>query len=823
MLDINGAYKYAKRNERRYALEIRIEFAAFRGKILPPGLEITNDKQQYFDPARNVIHLGISGIVEMFNVETEEELENAIQYVLGHEKQHRRSTASGPYAHAIKRGVMTVVEYISSVEEKKPKTFRTDRDVDDYINIDLRDKGIVLNMGMIREMIRHIANSLEDGRIERIRSSIYPGFSVLRKRFRGKFWATMDIDYKRYADMNAGEKLSILVDQVLSLATCQLYTRGFAKAYVGTPLVKETNDTMPYIARSVMSGNARGLEPEVIGISKMLAPYIYEAFRLSATDMAVMEAIQKMLSDMLKSIIDGSLENIPLDERDEETDDGGVDSLFDHSDLVITLKDEDYDKLKEKMKNSDSSSDGGIMIRREHPEQPEKSKDGSGSGKGGDEEQTELKEGESDAKGSNPSESSGSSGKGSGSSEESGNSSGTADGGESGNQSSADEDAGDGNSDTHSGERSNGDSSSTHAGNSLRSEKNREWASDKGNASAPGTSEKGTEEDAAAAVESVLKAIEEAKEISKESARDTMIHDRAVKATSHKEERTRIVEDTAPELTNDDVADVLKGTGFTFREVKRTYPVDKDMPPEISARGKTLHKKMSDFFRAMKTDTIRNRPSGRLESSRLFGITMGEVNIFSRKSEGKGFDGCAYILIDNSGSMYGEKFTEACAAAAIIEEGFRGLFPIKIVSFNDARNVVVHQVIKGWDEALAKNCSWNYHEHSSPNNGNADGCSIAVATKELLSRAESKKLLCVLSDGAPTEGSSDPVALTKQSINFARKKGIQVSGIYFDVGTLGYDARLFKEIYRKDYACISLGDKRLDVELTKLFDKFSRT
>ena len=91
-----------------------------------------------------------------------------------------------------------------------------------------------------------------------------------------------------------------------------------------------------------------------------------------------------------------------------------------------------------------------------------------------------------------------------------------------------------------------------------------------------------------------------------------------------------------------------------------------------------------------------------------------------------------------------------------------------------------------------------------------------VAQRELLARPEEKKLLIVLSDGAPAD-----INATKQAIENTRKKGIKVYGIYFEEGQIGRDANTFKHMYEKDYVCCQLSE--VDEKLTKLMIQFSRS
>ena len=801
------AYKLAKKREALFKVFVAMDCAGRNFEA--PQFDFYKDREIYFDPDTNSIHEGVQGVLDMFRPGSVEELYMFLQFSREHEVEHRLSTASEPYERAITTGVRETVRYIASVEEGKAVPLRTDRDINDYVSFTLKNKGILISFRSLFELIGHITNSVEDGRIERKRAQRSPGFANLRQFSRGRVWSTTNLEYIPYDEMNAGEKLRMLMNQLLALSTCQLYTRGFVRAYAGTPMIGLAEGMMPYIGRAVMSGSTRGIIPEISGLCVYLAPYLYEAVRMSSADAAVKHALEKMLADLIKAAMDRDPRDMGLSERDEDTDEGGFDSAFDHSDLMITLDDETYDKLMERSKKRDSGG-GGIMVRREHPkeeEKPESEKEAGGSGDSSAEQdgKKETAGGGSRKSGETGSEGSGKTGDG------------------------TEEDvtstepgpcAGDENMPFESGEAEGGSENAGDTSGSGINVKQKAGASEDKSGTHHGRRSDASDEEADLAVQSVLDAVRKAGEAEKETVKAVMAAEREHKG--HYKSTEKVVNDTYPEVTDAEVRSVMNGTGFTFREVKRTYPVDMDMPAVLDARGKALRRKMEQHFRNLKGDRARRQKSGALDSSRIHGLVMSEPDLFTRNRIGKGFDGCAYILIDNSGSMRGEKFDRACAAAAVIEEGFKALFPLKIAAFNDNYETVLHQVIKGWDERQQKNCSWNYHEHTSPGGGNADGCSIAVAAQELMKRREKKKLLVVLSDGAPTEGGSDPIELTIKSIDHARRNGIRVSGIYFaaDEMALGSYADEFRAIYRKHFCCTT-ADK-LDAELTRELIAFSQ-
>lgn len=81
---------------------------------------------------------------------------------------------------------------------------------------------------MIQPIVAGIANSVEDGRIERIRSIRFPGFGELRRIYRGIFW-DHDDEFKPYSEIrdNSAEKLRILMNQILTRQPASYMKRIF--------------------------------------------------------------------------------------------------------------------------------------------------------------------------------------------------------------------------------------------------------------------------------------------------------------------------------------------------------------------------------------------------------------------------------------------------------------------------------------------------------------------------------------------------------------------------------------------------------------------
>ena len=98
-----------------------------------------------------------------------------------------------------------------------------------------------------------------------------------------------------------------------------------------------------------------------------------------------------------------------------------------------------------------------------------------------------------------------------------------------------------------------------------------------------------------------------------------------------------------------------------------------------------------------------------------------------------------------------------------------------------------------------------------------------VTVYELLKRGERKKLLVVLSDGQPTEGSDNPVRLTKEKVQAARAKGIRVVGIYFENGRIGDDSDIFHSIYGNGRDGIATTTDKIYSHLGKILEQFAKS
>lgn len=240
----------------------------------------------------------------------------------------------------------------------------------------------------------------------------------------------------------------------------------------------------------------------------------------------------------------------------------------------------------------------------------------------------------------------------------------------------------------------------------------------------------------------------------------------------------------------------------------------------VKLEAKALNKEFLKIFLNKASMDSKNRRRGCLNAKDLYKLSVRDYNVFMKKGNPRTTDYVFYILVDGSGSMSGDKFTEALRACAVLEESLKGIAPVKIVMFDydeDCR----HRIIKGFKEISKGNASWTFANHQRSGCCNMDGFSIRVATKELLRRQEKKKILFTLSDGQPNgpynysgdRGEND----VTEAVLDARKNGISVFNIFFAESRKERESNLpsFCHMYRNK-GIISCAPSQISKELLRV-------
>lgn len=315
---------------------------------------------------------------------------------------------------------------------------------------------------------------------------------------------------------------------------------------------------------------------------------------------------------------------------------------------------------------------------------------------------------------------------------------------------------------------------------------------DPSSSASPGEGEGGDGE--LSAVSAAMVELEKDEKNSYDEALSRMITSKAVDAAKHSEYLVYSKEsDLVEQLKiggsyNDDM--------FTSLESKVAHmvgPIQKDLERAISARTKSIY---APGFR-----------SGRLHSSNLARLAMGDDRVFRRKHVSTSKDVAVSLVVDMSGSMSGAKIHTAAASAyalsAVLERigishevicfttgydrsgsAHSGLVSAseKLMGRSYTREEPLYMpIIKTFAERISsdtkKRFGWLPNCGSLRNN--IDGECIDIAARRLMGRSEAGKIMIVLSDGEPNaRGDTGAMKVhLKNTVKAVEASGVNVIGI----------------------------------------------
>ena len=176
---------------------------------------------------------------------------------------------------------------------------------------------------------------------------------------------------------------------------------------------------------------------------------------------------------------------------------------------------------------------------------------------------------------------------------------------------------------------------------------------------------------------------------------------------------------------------------------------------------------------------------GDVDIGGLHKFHMGEkIRLFETKETPKGKAYTIGILLDQSGSMSGNKIREARTVANIITQAVRGIKGISLCVYGhtaDHRGTNTINIFPYFDKGF----DWsNKLANAASMSNNGDGYAIRWMTNKMLETNPANKnslhQLFVVSDGQPACSSyigSSGIEHTKRCVEDARKSGVQVYGI----------------------------------------------
>ncbi|MFD3448379.1 vWA domain-containing protein [Microbacteriaceae bacterium 4G12] len=254
------------------------------------------------------------------------------------------------------------------------------------------------------------------------------------------------------------------------------------------------------------------------------------------------------------------------------------------------------------------------------------------------------------------------------------------------------------------------------------------------------------------------------------------------------------------------------GAIHTFKQARKALPDEKATYQTIkSLVNKDVRelKKIIEKTIENKTNAYADKYYGRLRKKFLRIYTEKQPRMFYKKGqESKELDVSFHLLVDCSGSMY-NKMEETKKSVVLFHEALKSLkIPHAISGFwEDASNAkqqykpnVIHEVI-------------TYRNSTLPNVGpeimqlreeedNRDGYIIRIVSDLLAKRPEKHKFLLIFTDGEPSalDYNQDGILDTHEAVKLARKKGMEVIGIFIEEGEAKEETyQLMKNIYNHHF------------------------
>jgi cobaltochelatase CobT len=221
---------------------------------------------------------------------------------------------------------------------------------------------------------------------------------------------------------------------------------------------------------------------------------------------------------------------------------------------------------------------------------------------------------------------------------------------------------------------------------------------------------------------------------------------------------------------------------LTLTRIKTSYE-----QLDFEAANKASSKVKSPLVRALidiNTDNVSYSKRGLgIDSSKLSGIPCGNHQVFRTESQVRSPNTAIQILVDNSGSMKGYKMRLANASSYALAKGIDSVTGAKSeVLYYPMSNTQVY-VAKEFDQRIGQVKS-NFEVGAT--GGTPTGRALQLALQRLAIRAESKKMLFVITDGNPNYNEFD---LLERTLHEAKVLGVHVC--CFGIGSnkvIGFDS-----------------------------------
>lgn len=212
-----------------------------------------------------------------------------------------------------------------------------------------------------------------------------------------------------------------------------------------------------------------------------------------------------------------------------------------------------------------------------------------------------------------------------------------------------------------------------------------------------------------------------------------------------------------------DIIEVNFVTGDT-RNTSHTFRPDEDYAGQmlgIADKGAGLANQVRTQLQIMCRDRYEyGKKRGKLHNGALYRVGMKDAKglndrLFKQKIENQSLDVSVQILCDASGSMSGSKFTNAAAAAVVLNNVLSNTLhvPLEILAFTEWGDKHAMYVAKEFGKDVTNHAlASSFSAMAEMLLDNVDGESLMYGFNRIRQRKERRKLMIVLSDGSPCGG-----------------------------------------------------------------------
>ena len=759
-----------RKYNRYYARKAARDLCSIPKTKTRPDFEFGEDDESWTGPSprnpkRRLIHIGLNGFDRFPDgtavCENENEWHCNIRHVLTHEEGHVFHTTERAWEMVQQNGIKDIISYCYEKKTGVRLYARNEEQYNDAVQELFMKHGLLINMDMVQKLVHMVANSIEDGRMERRMAASRPGFLSDLRACRGKRWihspvAASPDDAPDFS--SPSELLIVVCNQILSFATMGIWQRGYMDYIAGTQAEDEVKKILPEIRAGVMARSCRSGMAHAGNIIRALCPLFYEA--------CTVKDFPKELGEFLSQLA-GALPDLAKDGNDRTS--------YNADESSEEQKDDDPGKGDYQLSDEqDSSSETVVVFNIFSDDQNGEESDES--------EESGNKAGASDAEEKSAgSQASGQQGAGNMNTASEGT----------GQNASEEDDA------LSSEESEDGQDGAEHG------KKTEKHFTNGGASGSKGQSAKGYRDGDLEAVEKAMK--DAVTQADAESGY-------AKQAVKHQEgAQKKAVYDNRSVLEDVDIS----GLCSDFHEFFRAYQLTEELPVSIEQEALVTRREYERYFRSLRKPTRRGQRAGRLDPRSLTRIVTKNIDVFTQPGEDHSFSGCIEILVDRSGSMSGWKMEQAMEICAMLEEIFTGLLPLKITAFDESGGVNF-EVIKNWNDTLPRNGCWNFLKYGRNGGGTPTSEALMITEKEILARAEKHKLIILITDENNYWASGN----LKNAIRHVRSSGVQLSAFYIESSLTEHDVQSFKELFDNTDAMATLPE-HLSEEMLPVIRKFT--